>query len=204
VTFEDRQTAYDRFKAQFKDSTLTDNVSVDQMPESYRIRLKDPNKYKVISEYFSGREGVQSVQDQNEVIQRLFSLINGLKWASIMIAGVILLCSVLLVGVTIRLTAFSRRRETAIMRLVGASDFVIRAPFVLEGMVAAIVGGLLASVALWATVEAGVQGWLSSKVTALRWVGVESAYPIFPWLFVLGLVMSGVSSAVVLQRYLKV
>lgn len=203
-TFESRREAYERFKAQFKDSALTDNVSVDQMPESYRIRLKDPNTYRVISEYFSGRDGVQSVQDQNEVIKRLFSLINGLQWATYAIAGWVLVCCVLLVGVTIRLTAFSRRRETAIMRLVGASDLVIRAPFVLEGIFAALIGWALASALLWATIEFGVQGWLSRTVTALRWVEAGDTVAVMPVLLVLGIVMSGVSSLVVLQRYLKV
>ncbi|MFN8077252.1 MAG: permease-like cell division protein FtsX [Kineosporiaceae bacterium] len=202
--FESRQEAYERFQAQFKDSALTDNVSVAQMPESYRIRLKDPNRYQVISEYFSGRDGVQSVQDQNELVKRLFSLINGMKWSALVLAGWVLICSVLLVGVTIRLTAFSRRRETAIMRLVGASDFVIRAPFLLEGVLAATVGAALASAGLWLTLQFGVHGWLATNVNSLRWVEPSVAWSIIPVLFIVGVVSSGVSSTLVLQRYLKV
>ena len=133
VFYETKQQAMTRFKEQFKDSVLSSNVTVDQMPESYRVKLKDPRS-EAVTRHFANRAGVEEVQDQNQVLDRLFALLNGLA----MVRGgsfVTLATSVLLVSTTIRLSAFTRRRETGIMRLVGASNVVIQLPFILESMI---------------------------------------------------------------------
>jgi cell division transport system permease protein len=204
VYFESKQEAYQRFMTQFKDSVLSENVTVDQMPESYRVRLKNPEQYQVVSQVFDGRPGVESVQDQNEVLDPLFSLLNRLKYYSWLLAAVTLLCSVLLVATTIRLTAFTRRRETGIMRLVGASNFFIQLPFILESMIAAAVGAALASVALVSLTRFEIQGRLSQSLRFVNYVDTGDALVIVPWLFVIGLAIAGVSAFVALLKYLKV
>jgi cell division transport system permease protein len=204
VYFESKQEAYQRFMAQFKDSVLSENVTVDQMPESYRVRLKNPEQYQVVSQVFDGRPGVESVQDQNEVLDPLFSLLNRLKYYSWLLAAVTLLCSVLLVATTIRLTAFTRRRETGIMRLVGASNFFIQLPFILESMIAAAVGASLASVALVSLTRFEIQGRLSQSLRFVNYVDTGDALVIVPWLFDIGLAIAGVSAFVALLKYLKV
>jgi cell division transport system permease protein len=204
VYFESKQEAYQRFMAQFKDSVLSENVTVDQMPESYRVRLKNPEQYQVVSQVFDGRAGVESVQDQNEVLDPLFSLLNRLKYYSWLLAAVTLLCAVLLVATTIRLTAFTRRRETGIMRLVGASNFFIQLPFILESMIAAAVGASLASLALVSLTRFEIQGRLSQSLRFVNYVDTGDALVIVPWLFAIGLTIAGVSAFVALLKYLKV
>lgn len=204
VYFESKQEAYQRFMAQFKDSVLSENVTADQMPESFRVRLKNPEQYQVVSQVFDGRPGVESVQDQNEVLDPLFSLLNRLKYYSWCLAAVTLLCSVLLVATTIRLTAFTRRRETGIMRLVGASNFFIQLPFILESMIAAAVGAGLASLALVSLTRFEIQGRLSQSLRFVNYVDTGDALVIVPWLFVIGLAIAGVSAFVALLKYLKV
>jgi cell division transport system permease protein len=204
VYYESKQEAYQRFMTQFKDSVLSENVTVDQMPESYRVRLKNPEQYQVVSQVFDGRSGVESVQDQNEVLDPLFSLLNRLKYYSWLLAAVTLLCSVLLVATTIRLTAFTRRRETGIMRLVGASNFFIQLPFILESMIAAAVGAALASLALVSLTRFEIQGRLSQSLRFVNYVDTGDALVIVPWLFAIGLTIAGVSAFVALLKYLKV
>jgi cell division transport system permease protein len=204
VYFESKQEAYQRFMEQFKDSVLSENVTVDQMPESYRVRLKNPEQYQVVSQVFDGRPGVESVQDQNEVLDPLFSLLNRLKYYSWLLAAVTLFCSVLLVATTIRLTAFTRRRETGIMRLVGASNFFIQLPFILESMIAAAVGATLASLGLVSLTRFEIQGRLSQSLRFVNYVDTGDAWAIVPWLFVIGLLIAGVSAFVALLKYLKV
>ncbi|GAB6898713.1 permease-like cell division protein FtsX [Kineosporia succinea] len=204
VYFESKQQAYDRFKEQYKDSALSENVTADQMPESYRVDLKNPEQYKVVSDVFTDRPGVESVESQNQVLDRLFALLNQLKLGAWLLAAVTLLCSVLLVATTIRLTAFTRRRETGIMRLVGASNFFIQLPFILESMIAAAVGAVLASGALVAVTHFQIQGRLAKSLTFTNYVGVGDALSIVPWLFIIGLGIAGVSAFLALQRYLKV
>jgi cell division transport system permease protein len=204
VYYESKQQAFTRFKQQFKNSVLSDNVTADQMPESFRVSLKNPQQYQVVAQVFTNRAGVDSVEDQNEVLNRLFALLNRLKVYSWMLAGVTLLSSVLLVATTIRLTAFTRRRETGIMRLVGASNFFIQLPFILESMIAAAIGATLASVALVSLTHFEIQGRLSHSLKFVNYVNTGDALLIVPWLFVIGLGIAGVSSFVALQRYLKV
>jgi cell division transport system permease protein len=204
VYYESKEQAFQRFQKQFKDSPLSENITEDVMPESYRIQLKNPEQYQVVAQYFTDRQGVESVQDQNEVLDRLFALLNRLKYYSWLLAAVTLICSVLLVATTIRLTAFTRRRETGIMRLVGAPNLFIQLPFVLESMIAAAVGAVLASVALVSITHFEIQGRLSHSLRFVNYVGTGDALAIVPWLFLIGLVIAGVSSFIALQKYLKV
>ncbi|MDQ1293261.1 MAG: permease-like cell division protein FtsX [Actinomycetota bacterium] len=205
VYFEDKEEAFEHFKEQLEDSVLADNLTAEQMPESYRVKLKDPKMYTQVAQTFRNRPGVSDVQAQNQVLERLFALLNGLKWGAWAIAAVTLASTVLLLWTTIRLTAFTRRRETRIMRLVGASNMVIQMPFVLEGMIAAAVGSALASVALFFAVQVGIQGWLQDRVSFIStYVSGVDALLVVPWLFLVGLLIAGVSSFVSLQRYLKV
>jgi len=202
--YESKQQAYDRFKQQFKDSVLSQNVDVQTMPESYRIKLVNPQQYQVVSTFFRSTPGVEDVEDQNQVLDRLFSLLNRLTFYSWVIAGVTLLSSVLLVATTIRLTAFTRRRETGIMRLVGASNVFIQLPFILESLIAAAVGALLASAALVAVTHFEIQGRLAHSLKIVNYVTTQDAMAIVPWLFLVGLLIAGVSSFVALLRYLRV
>lgn len=213
VYYESKQQALDRFKQQFENSVLSQNVTVDQMPESYRVKLKDPKKYQAVAQQFSGREGVEQVRDQNQVLDRLFALLNGLAMGSWAIALVTLATAVLLVATTIRLSAFTRRRETGIMRLVGASNLVIQLPFILESMIAAAVGALIACVALVPVVVFVIRGWLAPQLPFIsQWVNMnvahlgaaDNAIFVIPLLFAAGLLIAGVSSFVALLRYLRV
>lgn len=203
VYYESKEEAFGRFKQQYPD--LADNLTADTMPESYRVRLVDPQQYAAVSQQFRDKPGVDTVQDQNQVLDRLFALLNGLKWCAWFVAGLTLVSSVLLVATTIRLNAFTRRRETGIMRLVGASNLVIQLPFVLESLVAAMIGAVIASAILLAFTQFAVQGWLRSTLKFIdNWVSLADAALVMPWMFLLGMLIAGVSSFLSLRRYLKV
>lgn len=140
VTYESQDEAYKHYKQQFGDSPLASSLTPDQMQESYRIKLKDPQKYQVIATAFDGRDGVQSVQDQKGILDNLFGLLNGMNWAARAVMALMLVVALMLIVNTVRVSAFSRRRETGIMRLVGASGFYIQAPFIMEAAVAGLIG----------------------------------------------------------------
>ena len=203
VFYESKQDAYQHLKERLKD--LAENVTPDQLPESYRVRLNKPEQYEVVSAAFRGQPGIDTVQDDNIVLDRLFALLNGLKWSAWVIAGLTLVCSVLLVATTIRLTAFTRRRETGIMRLVGASNLVIQMPFILESLISALIGATLASLILVGFTQFAVQGWLAGTLRFIRnWVSLGDAALVLPAMFLVGLAIAGVSSFLSLRRYLKV
>jgi cell division transport system permease protein len=112
--------------------------------------------------------------------------------------------SVLLISTTIRLSAFSRRREIGIMRLVGASNFYIQLPFILEGVVAATVGSLLAGGAVIAIVQFFVQGYLATSMPLTSFVGLEDALLLAPGLLLAGVVLAAIASGFAIRRYLKI
>lgn len=121
------------------------------------------------------------------------------------LAVLMLVAAALLVATTIRMSVANRRREIAIMRLVGAPNVFIRAPFLLEGATAAIIGGVIASAMLWVGLHYIVEGWLVEILgPQLITVGTDDLLWAAPVIIVLGAALSMVSCVVSLNRYLKV
>ena len=201
--FESQAEAFQHFKDQFSNSPIVDSVTQDQLPASFRINMKDPEKYQIISETFSSQPGVETVSDQRQVLERIFVWMNGASVVAMGIAVVMIVCAVLLITTTIRLSAFSRRRETGIMRLVGASKTVIQLPFILEGVIAAVVGALLASGTLW-LVTLWLNGDLSRQFLNTPFISSAQVLVVAPVLIALGGGLAGIASLLTLRRYLKV
>ena len=145
VFYESQAEAYQHFQERFKGSAIAQNVTPDQLPESFRVKLKDPSKFDVIQSAFAGRPGVDSVQDQRLILEKFFKLLAVLRDGALGIGFASVLTAALLISNTLRLAAFSRRRETGVMKLVGASTFSIQLPFLLEGVFSAIIGWLFAT-----------------------------------------------------------
>ena len=201
---ETKAEAFKAFQKQFKDQAWTAAVTEDDMNSSYRIKLTDPQKYQVVSDVVSGRAGVEDVQDQQKLFDKLFSVLNHATLLAGGLAAVMLLAAVLLITTTIRLSALSRRRETGIMRLVGASTFFIQLPFMLEGAIAATVGAVLAIGGLWFGVEYLVRDWLSEAVDWIPYVDTHDVLTVAPILIIIAIALAAISSLVTLSRYTKV
>lgn len=206
--FESNEQAYDRFREQFRNSSVLDNIPQESIPESFRVQLADPQKYDVVAGAFEGAPGVESVQDQRELIDKLFAFLNVISVASVALAGAMVVCSVLLISTTIRLTAWSRRRETGIMRLVGASAFTIHAPFIVETVLATLLGAGLAVGLLWAMVEYGVSGFLTELLAGdsglVALVGAGDVWLIAPILLGGAVLLATLTSWLALRRYVQV
>src|SRR5690348_2101670 len=204
IYYESEQQAYDRFQDQFRNSPLAGNIRVGDIPQSYRVQLSDPTKYDVVVSAFEGAPGVGRVQDQQKTLDKLFTVMNGITIASLILAFIMLVCSVLLMATTIRQAAFTRRRETGIMKLVGASNLTIRLPFVME-IVLATLAGVAASVGLlWATMHFLVVPYVAKSLPDVALVGVSDVWVIAPYLAVLMLGIAVVTSWATLWRYLRV
>ena len=205
VFYESQDMAYQQFRTQFEDSPdLVENVTADALPESFRVKLVDPEQFPVVASAFADRPGVEEVQDQKALLEGFFSVLNKLQLIALVIAGVQVLAAVLLISNTIRVSAFSRRRETGIMRLVGASNLYIQLPFLLEGVLAGLVGAGFAAGALVAVKAVLVDGQLRPNFPVIAFVGWDDVLSILPWLFVSGALLAGLSSFVTLRRHLRV
>ncbi|HET6817388.1 MAG TPA: permease-like cell division protein FtsX [Mycobacteriales bacterium] len=206
VYYESQSQACARFRKQFQDvKSLVDNTPCSALPESYRVQLKDPQKYLVVSSAVQNMPGVDEVQGRSKALERFFRLLNKGQAAGLFAAGVALLAAVLLILNTVRMSAMSRRRETRIMRLVGASDLYIQGPFVLEGAVAGLIGGIGASLGVVLVkvllIDGGVHAMFGNVVNYVGWNDVLSIVPI---LLVVGVLLAGLTSLLTLQRYLRV
>ncbi|AZS86918.1 permease-like cell division protein FtsX [Streptomyces griseoviridis] len=206
VTYESQDDAYKHYKQQFGDSPLASSLTPDQMQESYRIKLKDPEKYQVIATAFDGRDGVQSVQDQKGILDNLFGLLNGMNWAARAVMALMLVVALMLIVNTVRVSAFSRRRETGIMRLVGASGFYIQAPFIAEAAVAGLIGGTVACgflvLARYFIIDHGLA--LSEKLNLINFIGWDAVLTKLPLILATSLLMPALAAFFALRKYLKV
>lgn len=204
IHFETREMAFDSFQEMVEGQAWAQRITADDMQESFRIDMQDPEQFEIVADEVEGRSGVDVVQDQRELLESLFQVMNGLTIMAASLAGVMIVAAVLLITTTIRLSAMSRSRETSIMRLVGASNLFIQLPFMLEGAIAALIGSGLAVAALWAVVNFGIQGWAADSIQAWQFIDTGEVWLIAPILVLIGLVLAVISSIVTLSRYTKV
>ena len=207
VVYESKAEAYRRFQLQFEDQPdLLANVTEDALPESYRVKLTDPEQYDVVASAVADLPGVGQVVDYRKFLDDLFTILNGLQYAALATAGVQLLAATLLIANTVRVAAFSRRRETGVMRLVGATRLYIQLPFLLEGIIAGLVGALLGT----GLIALGKAFLLDRLLEPLFRSGVIPSVSYLDialegrWLLLIGVAISGLASLLTLQRYIRV
>jgi cell division transport system permease protein len=203
VYYESQSQAFVLFQERFKGSAIAQNVTQDQLPESYRVKLKDPTKFAVMQSAFAGRPGVDSVQDQRSILEKFFKLLGVLRDGALAIGLASVLTAALLISNTLRIAAFNRRRETGVMKLVGASSFSIQLPFLLEGIFSAIVGWIF-STGLLSAFKLLVDSRIAPLLSFTKFFTWSDVWVASGILLLTGFVVSTVASIVTLRKYLKV
>lgn len=205
ITFKSKEEFYnDTFLKQYPDGQYQGRtLTADDMQDSLWLKLKDPSKYQIVAEVLSGREGVETVSDQRQIFEPVFAVLNRATAATAALAALMVLVAIMLTGTTIRMSAASRRTETEIMRLVGASNWTIRLPFILEGVVASLLGSVLACAALSLLVKVFITDWLATSITWIPYINQTTVLMTAPVLVVGAVLLSAVASMVSLHRYLK-
>lgn len=166
VEERDQEQALAIYQEQFAGEGFVSNFTAEDMPVSFHITLTDAEDSAAVVEFFQGRDGVDEVTDLLSAFAPFIDVLNQSTLFALGLAVLMLIAAALLVATTIRMSVANRRREIAIMRLVGASNVFIRAPFLLEGAVAAILGGLIASGMLWIGLQYIVEDWLTPTLGA--------------------------------------
>lgn len=202
--FVDREQAFAQFTEDFAGNPITEITTPQQLNQTFWIKLEDPSQSAIIQETFSGIPGVQSVSDQRSLLDQIFMVLAVASYTAIALAGLMLVAAMLLISTTIRLSAFSRRREIGIMRLVGASNRFIQTPFVLEGIISALIGSVLAGVASVSVVQFFVQGYLVTELPFTSYISLEQALIVPPILLGIGVVLSAIAAKIAITRYLRV
>ena len=204
VYFETKQMAYDEFQRAYAGSPIRDSLTVEQMQESFRVKLKNPEEYEGVVSSVQGLQGVQKVQDLRQYLDPFFKALNFVQWGTIVASGLLLIAAALQIGNTIRLAAFARRREIGIMRLVGASNLYITLPFLFEAVFSAIVGAALACGTLAAGVYFVVMQKAEPAIRSIPWIGWSQTGLAMLGVAVIGLVLAIVPTLVTTRKYLRV
>ena len=204
-TYVNKDQAYERFQQMYADAPdLVSAVKPDQLPESYRVKLNDPEQYKAIYDKYKTAEGIDTIVDQSKLLDKVFGVLSGFQNGALAIATVMAIAALLLVANTIQVAAYSKRREVAVMKLVGASNWFIQAPFVLEAVVAGLFGsilGLLALIAVKVLAAGSSMAALEGLITPISWSDI---FLTFPLMAAVGGVVSAVTAWVTLRFYLRV
>ena len=204
-----KQEAYDKWKAAYvsEDETerrVYESIRPSDMQESYWVQLKDPEKFMGVKTAVQGLPGVNSVRDLREVLKPIYFWMNVLKYGAWAISAFLILAAILQVGNTIRLAAFARRREIGIMRLVGASSLYIQLPFLLESLVAAVIGVGLAAGALVVFMWLVIYQTLRPTSNIVAWVDWGDGAWAICWIALIGLALTLVPTLAMTRKYLKV
>ena len=204
-TYETREEAFKRFQELWQDSPdFVKSIGPNSLPESYRVKLKDPEQYKVFADKMEGLPGVQDVIDQRALLDKVFKIFNAIQVMALVVAGVMALAALLLVGNTIQVAAYSKRREVAVMKLVGASNWFIQAPFVLEAVVAGLIGAILGFVFLFISKVVLLDGRLEALANVLTPIPNGNVWLMLPLLAGAGAVVSAGTAWITLRFYLRV
>jgi cell division transport system permease protein len=202
VTYVSQPAAYSQFKAEFP--SMVNSVTPDEIPNSFEVRLKNTQAdTTIVTESVDGQPGVDQIVDNAAILNRFYNLLGGARDAVVVIAIILVIAAVLLVANTIRLSAFNRRRETSIMRLVGASNFYVQLPFLVEGVIAGLIGWLVASGLLVAVKSL----WLDTLQQYFPFnVQLTSTdlIQVIILVMILGVLLTGATSFLTLRRYLRV
>jgi cell division transport system permease protein len=203
--YETKEQALDNFKRMFADAPeLVNSVTANEMPESFRVKLKDPTQFEAIDTEYKELPGISTIVDQQQLLQKVFDVLGAIQSLSLIVAGVMGIAALLLVANTIQVAAYSKRREVAVMKLVGASNWFIQMPFVLEAVFAAVIGSLLAGLLLIVIKVFVLEGSLealTNLLTPVRWADVLLMFPVLAGI---GGLISAVTAWITLRFYIRV
>jgi cell division transport system permease protein len=204
VFYESQAQAFAHFKQDFsRDPSFTNLVTEAEIPDSFQVKLHNTQAdFPIVAGTVQGRPGVDQVVNDSSILSKFYKLLGGARNAVVIIAIILIIAAVLLVANTIRLSAFNRRRETSIMRLVGASNFYVQLPFLVEGVLAGLVGWLIAAGLLVVVKTIGLDA-LQQYFPYNVQLSVGDLVEVILLAMVIGVLLCGGTSFLTLRRYLR-
>jgi cell division transport system permease protein len=205
VSFENQRQAYQRFEQLFQGQPLATLARQQGLPASLQVKLFDPNQSPRLRKLLDGEVGIAQITDQRNVVERLFSFLRTIRDVVFSLALIEVIAAALLISNMIQLSAYSRRTEVGVMRLVGATRWYTQMPFLLEAATTGVVGSAIAVACLLF----GKAFFLDSAITNGFGAGVipivqySDILSVAPWLFLLGIGIAAVTGYITLRLYVR-
>ena len=207
VTYLSKEEAYNDFKESTEDNegmlqgyTLESNP----FPASFVVKIDDSSKIDDIASAVEDMDGVEEVKNQQDLVSSISAFVKGIRYVGTVLFVILVAVSIFLIMNTTKLTVYSRRREVGIMKFVGATDWFIRWPFIIEGIVIGFFGALFAIFAIFGLYKY-IISIVSSKMLIAQVVNISYVYTTMLWEFLLGgIVIGGIASYGALRKFLKV
>lgn len=207
VTYESKDEAFTKLKKDLEgNSGMLEGYSLENNPlaSSYIVTLEDASYAGDVSKAVEDMTGVESITNQQELIEKISNVVDFVQILGVVLFFVFIGVSIFLIMNTIKLAVYSRRREVGIMKFVGATDWFIRWPFVIEGMIIGAVGSLLATAILY-FIYRGVFGFIASNLLIANLVPVSFVLTTLLGGFILGgIVIGAIGSIAALRKFLVV
>lgn len=206
VSYESREQAYQRFLRIYAGQSILQLVRPQSLPATLRVTLKDPTRGDAIVAEYTGRPGVRNVVDQRALVQDLFTFLASVRNAAFGLASIQALAALLLISNTIQVSAFTRRTEVGIMRLVGATRWYTQVPFLIEAVITGVVGAVLATGGLVLGKLFFIDRLLSGRLisNAIPAVGMSDVLLfVAPVLVVVGAAIATATGYVTLRLYVR-
>lgn len=204
VEYESPQEAYQHFlEAYAEQSDLVENVSPDALPASFEVKLKDPEQFAVVAQRLEGQPGIEKIRDNREFLEKVFAVIHSVRIAAAAIAAVMLFGAAMLIGNTVRMAVFARRREIGIMRLVGATKWHIRMPFLLEAVLEGVLGAGVAILGLLVLKLLFIDSF-RNLIQFVPLVAMRDVVSTIPFLLGIGAGVAVLAALVAMRRHLQV
>jgi cell division transport system permease protein len=206
VRFQSQQQAYEHFQELFAGQALADVARPQSLPATLRVRLADQGTgADAVRSAMTGQVGVRNVIDQREVVGKLFDMIGSVRDVTFALALVQAIAALLLISNTVQVSAFTRRTEVGVMRLVGATRWYTQLPFLIEAVVTGVVGALIAVGGLVAGKFLFVDQLLSGIVAngVVPPVEVSDIVWVSPILVMIGGGIAAVTGYITLRLYVR-
>jgi cell division transport system permease protein len=210
ITFVDQDETYEEFKRLFQDSPqLVETVEPEILPPSFRVapRIQDPQVVKALGDQFTGKPGVYEVVFAFEVVQRIQETFNKIGVRFLLAAVLLLVAALMLILNTIRVAMFARRREIEVMKLVGATNWFIRVPFIVEGIIQTLIGAAAAVGFMTFLIRPFIDELSEDKILPIfQGFTVTDSNLLFTNVLVVGVaaLIGAIGSAVAVSRFLDV
>lgn len=206
VEYRNRQASYDRFVELFKDTdpVMVQETSPDALPAAFHVRLKDPTNTEALAA-IADDPAVSEIIDQQEEVRGAASNLDSIRNATFILAAIMAIAAVFLIANMVQIAAFNRARETSIMRMVGASRWFTQAPFVLEAVLGAFIGVVLAGAGVLVgkrtVLDPSLENLYQSQLLAPIKTG--DIWVALPIVGLIALIFAGLTALVTMRAYVR-